>query len=103
MRAFLLKHRRYVVLDIALVTLVAVVLLLWKLIVATAALAFVLNVCRHKLGFVKKNARPKSSWSTIGKTGAIMYAAWNSRWLKPGTHGIKASHLNNFDAKDWQT
>lgn len=36
---------------------------------------------RQRLGV---RSRPRSSWSSLGRTAAIMFAAWNSRWLKPG-------------------
>lgn len=31
-----------------------------------------------------RRRRPRSSWSSLGRTVAAMYAAWNSRWLKGG-------------------
>jgi hypothetical protein len=36
-----------------------------------------------------RRRRPRSSWSSLGRTAAMMYAAWNSRWLKGST--FKAS------------
>lgn len=41
----------------------------------------------HRAGFKR---RPKSSWSSLGRTAALMYASWNSRWLRPSSP-IKAS------------
>lgn len=29
-----------------------------------------------------RRRRPRSSWSSLGRTAAMMYAAYNSRWLK---------------------
>jgi hypothetical protein len=29
-----------------------------------------------------RRRRPRSSWSALGRTAALMYAAWNSRWLR---------------------
>lgn len=39
-----------------------------------------LKAYMHKTLGVKR--RPKSSWAALGKTAALLYAAWNSRWLK---------------------
>lgn len=35
----------------------------------------------------RRRRRPKSSWSSLGRTGALMFAAWNSRWLAKGANG----------------
>ena len=44
------------------------------------------HVLHAKLGIRR---RPKSSWSSLGRTAALMFGAWNTRWLKP--HQAKAS------------
>lgn len=63
--------------------------LYWRVAVNALTLLLVGRVAwmylTHRLGIKR---RPKSSWSSLGRTAAIMYAAWNSRWLKPS---VKAS------------
>ncbi len=50
-----------------------------------------------------RRRRPKSSWSSLGRTAAMMFAAWNSRWLKPVD--VKASVRKTADTNvrpnDW--
>ena len=50
------------------------------------ALRMAAHRVRRHLGVPARRRRPKSSWSSLGRTAAIMYAAWNSRWLKPPAH-----------------
>lgn len=65
----------------AVVGVVLVVVLVWQYLVAGAVLvAAARHLTRHT-----RRRRPKSSWSSLGKTAALMFAAWNSRWLKPST------------------
>lgn len=65
----------------AVVGIVLVVVLVWQYLVAGAVLvAAVRHLTRHT-----RRRRPKSSWASLGKTAAMMFAAWNSRWLKPST------------------
>lgn len=40
------------------------------------------HVIRAKVG-IKTRRRPKSSWSSLGRTVALMFGAWNTRWLNP--------------------
>lgn len=64
-----------------------------------AVLVICARVSWHLIGRkVGVKRRPKSSWSALGRTGAIMYAAWNSRWLKPTVKAsIPASAANPHD------
>lgn len=66
----------------ALAAVVAVsVWLLWSYLVGAGVLFLAWRILRRDLGH---RPRPKSSWSSLGRTVSIMFAAWNSRWLKPG-------------------
>lgn len=57
---------------------VLVVVLAWHVLVAGGVLyAAYRHLTRHT-----RRRRPKSSWSSLGRTAALMFAAWNSRWLK---------------------
>lgn len=75
----------------AALTLLALAALLLYLYWHDAMLVMLGYVCwrflMHRVGFKR---RPKSSWSSLGRTAALMYASWNSRWLNP-TSRIKAS------------
>lgn len=55
--------------------------LFWAYLVGAGVLWLAWRMLRRDLGH---RPRPKSSWSSLGRTVSIMYAAWNSRWLKPG-------------------
>jgi hypothetical protein len=59
--------------------------LLWGYIVGAAVLFAAFRVLTRGT----RSRRPKSSWSSLGRTAALMFAAWNSRWLKPSL--VKAS------------
>jgi len=58
-----------------LLVLAAVLLWKWLLLAGVARLAW------RRL--YPGRRRPKSSWSSLGRTAAMLFAAWNSRWLKP--------------------
>jgi hypothetical protein len=63
------------------VAIAAAVWLLWPYIVGGAVAVIGWRVVtRHT-----RRRRPRSSWSSLGRTAAMMYAAWNSRWLKGST------------------
>lgn len=70
--------RRAVVAAAALAAVALAVVLLWPYLVAGAVAVFGFRVAMRGQG----RRRPKSSWSSLGRTAALMYAAWNSRWLK---------------------
>lgn len=60
------------------------VYLYWQQIMS-AALLFVagrysMHYLRRRLGI---KSRPKSSWSSLIRSGSIAFAAWNTRWFKP--------------------
>lgn len=68
----------------------ALCLAVWTLRVQIAEVALaggMLRAFMHKQLGVKR--RPKSSWSSLGRTAALMFAAWNSRWLKPSAFTAK--------------
>lgn len=66
----------------------ALLLYLYRADVLLAGLGYLcFRLLMHRAGFKR---RPKSSWSSLGRTAALMYASWNSRWLNP-TSRIKAS------------
>lgn len=60
---------------------VGAVVLYWHILVGLAVGAF---AYRH-LTRATRRRRPKSSWSQMGRTVAMMYGAWNTRWLKNTT------------------
>lgn len=69
----------------AVLAVALVVWLAWPYLVGVAVIAAGWRVAtRHT-----RRKRPRSSWSSLGRTAALMYAAWNSRWLKGST--FKAS------------
>lgn len=58
-----------------------VVVLVWKFLVAGGVLyAAYRHLTRHS-----RRRRPRSSWSSLATSSAALFAAWNSRWLKPPT------------------
>lgn len=60
---------------------VLVVVLAWHYLVAGGVLyAAYRHLTRHS-----RRRRPKSSWSSLATSSAALFAAWNSRWLKPST------------------
>lgn len=60
---------------------VLVVVLAWHYLVAGGVLyAAYRHLTRHT-----RRRRPKSSWSSLATSSAALFAAWNSRWLKPST------------------
>lgn len=69
--------------------LILLVVLYWHVLLN---LITVLIVGRIGWAILAKKAgvrrRPKSSWSSLLRSGAIAFAAWNTRWLKPT---VKAS------------
>jgi len=67
-------------------TLLAVGLLWHYLLAAGVLYAAVRHLTRHT-----RRRRPKSSWSSLGRTVALMFAAWNSRWLKPAAPASSSS------------
>lgn len=72
-----------VVAALAGVAVVALVLaLLWRYAVGAAV---VWAAWRHVTRGSRRR-RPRSSWSSLGRTAALLYAAWNSRWLRPTSH-----------------
>jgi hypothetical protein len=61
--------------------LVAVVVFAWPYLVGAGVMVAGWRVAtRHT-----RRRRPRSSWSSLGRTAALMYAAWNSRWLRGST------------------
>lgn len=81
--------RRVAIVALVVGALMLTVWLLWPYLVGGAALAVAWRVVGRD---VRRGARrrPRSSWSSLGRTAALMFAAWNSRWLKP-TSPIRAS------------
>lgn len=63
------------------------VYLLWPYLVAVGVLAAAWRVLRRDV----RRRRPRSSWSSLGRTVALMYAAWNSRWLRQVTNPVRVS------------
>ena len=74
---------RHLIAGVAATGLTIVVVLEWRWILVGLLLW---TVGRHafRRAFGLK-PRPRSSWSSLLRSGAIAYAAWNSRWLKPTT------------------
>lgn len=64
----------------ALAVLAAAVWLLWPYLVGSVVLVAAWRVATRGM----RRRRPRSSWSSLGRTAAAMYAAWNSRWLRQG-------------------
>lgn len=58
------------------------VYLLWPYLVGAGVLAVAWRVVGRDVRSSRRR-RPRSSWSSLGRTAALMFAAWNSRWLKP--------------------
>ena len=77
-------------LIMAVATVALAVAVFWTFIVhaiaVVAASVLAWKVIRHKLGIKQ---RPKSSWSSLMRSAAILFASWNTRWFKP--HDPKAS------------
>lgn len=70
----------------AVAALALVVWLVWPYLVGAGVIAAGWRVAtRHT-----RRRRPRSSWSSLGRTAAMMYAAWNSRWLK-GVSPVRVS------------
>lgn len=81
-----MNYRRALLL-LALAAASILLVIYWRDVLAFVIGISALKIIAHKLGL--RSRRPKSSWSSLGRTGAMMFAAWNSRWLKPAT--VKAS------------
>lgn len=77
-------RRRHLVLALAVTAAVVVLVLFWRQILALMLLAVLARVAWLRLAGGRR--RPRSSWSSLLRSGAVAYAAWNSRWLKPTTH-----------------
>jgi hypothetical protein len=73
--------RQTVAAALALTLGVLLVALAWHLILLGLAGMWAYRVLARRAGVWRP--RPKSSWSSLGRTAAMLYAAWNSRWLKP--------------------
>lgn len=77
------------------------VALLWHYVLTGIALWFFYRIMRWKHG-PKARPRPKSSWSSLGRTSALMLVAWNTRWVKPMlSASIPASASNEYDRPEW--
>ena len=61
------------------VTLLVALLELWRWLLAAVV---VCAAWRHLTRGMRRR-RPKSSWSSLLRSAAVVYAAWNSRWLRP--------------------
>lgn len=83
----------------AALSLLAVALLivwLWHYIAALIVTWGAWRYLARKHGWTRR--RPKSSWSSLLRSGGIAFAAWNSRWLKPTTRAsIPAKAGNEWD------
>ena len=86
--------RRRALIAALILTVLAVVF--WQVVLNVAAVAAVTRIAwlrlRHLTG---AKARPRSSWSALGRTAALMFAAWQTRWIKP--HALKASVAASAD------
>lgn len=89
--------RRLIVAAGLILVLAFVFVLIWPYLVAAGVLAVAWRVIGRDLRSARRR-RPKSSWAALGKSAALMYAAWNSRWLKPAL--VKASVPQLADGGD---
>lgn len=71
-------------------TLTLAVVILWHYIIEALVGYTVIRLAwawaRKELGI---KHRPRTSWSSLGRTAALLFAAWNTRWIKP--HTVRAS------------
>lgn len=74
---------------LSLVAFAVLIVAVWHYVLTAAGLWFAYRILRWKHG-PKRRPRPRSSWSSLGRTAALMFAAWQARWLKP-TSPITAS------------
>lgn len=75
---------RHILLALAVVAAVIAVALFWRqILLAGVGFVALRHLWRRAFGV---RPRPRSSWSSLIRSGSIAYAAWNSRWLKPTTH-----------------
>src|SRR5690348_8425739 len=65
----------------ALLAVVALVVVFWQTIVLAAVGFAGIRFAAARAGVVRR--RPRSSFASNVKALALLYAAWNSRWLKP--------------------
>lgn len=89
--------RRLIVAACLILVLAFVFVLIWPYLVAAGVLTVAWRIIARDLRKGRRR-RPKSSWSSLGRTAALMYAAWNSRWLKPAS--VKASIPARADGGD---
>lgn len=73
-----MSGRRLILAAAVTLTVAFIVWVLWPYIVGAAVTLAAWRVLRRDT----RRRRPKSSWSSLGRTGATLFAAWNSRWLK---------------------
>jgi hypothetical protein len=78
------RERHLIVGGLLLAAALVTIWLVWPYIVSAGVLYVCWRVIRRDLPGYRR--RPKSSWSSLGRTAALMFAAWNSRWLKPTLH-----------------
>lgn len=80
--------RRYLLAAAAVIVATVLVLLFWRYLVGAGVIVVgYRTVTRHI-----RRRRPRSSWSSLGRTASIMFAAWNSRWLKPTSPVVAKVH-----------
>ncbi len=83
------RSQKVIVGEVFVIVAVAVFLvcLFWRQVVDVLALLVIGRlswmVVRSHLGI---KSRPKSSWSSLIRSGAIAFAAWNTRWFRPTQH-----------------
>lgn len=90
----IILERRLVVVAVVLAgALGLTIYLLWPYLLACGVLAAAWKV----LGRGTRRRRPRSSWSSLGRTGALMYGAWNTRFLKQVTNPVRVSVPKSAD------